>query len=93
MQAFTNEQIGTYHGRYMQQHPQSTISAEELDLLNHISRWGSDGYPIFKRGRKWWVDPFFGTGGFPTGYRTKRDAIAQFESYVSILLDKAAGRV
>jgi hypothetical protein len=49
--------------------------------------WGSDGYPITKRGREWWVKHF------PVPFKTKRQAVAQWERYIDILLDKKAGRL
>lgn len=82
----------TVHERHMQDYPASTISAAELDFLQHIGRWGSDGYPIAKRGRKWWFDRMFNAGGTPSPYKTKREAEAAVEAYLDILRDKAAGR-
>ena len=69
------------------------ITEDELALLLHISRWGSDGYPIAQRGRKWWVDKFRSAGGFPSPFKTKREAVAQFERFHQILLDAKAGRL
>ena len=32
------------------------LTENEQSVMTHWSRWGSDGYPIAKRGRSWWVD-------------------------------------
>jgi hypothetical protein len=70
------------------------ITENEKDLLNHISRWGSDGYPIRKVGKgKWIWFEFFGVKGAPTVYGTKREAVTAFEKFYQILLDASAGRI
>ena len=69
------------------------LSENEKRILTHISRWGSDGYPIHKSGNKWmWVE-FFGINGAPTIYKTKKEAFAAFEIFLDVLRDKAAGRI
>ena len=68
------------------------LSEDENGLLVHVSMWGSTGYPVNKIGRKWsWS--FRGIKGPPVVFKTKREAVASFEAYYSILLDRAAGRV
>jgi hypothetical protein len=70
------------------------ITANEKELIDHISRWGSDGYPIQKcKGGKWIWFEFFGVKGAPTVYKTKREAVAAFEDFHQILLDAYAGRI
>jgi hypothetical protein len=70
------------------------ISQNEKDLLGHISRWGSDGYPVRKVGNSKWIwFEFFGCEGAPTVYKTKRAAFTAFETYHQILLDALAGRI
>jgi hypothetical protein len=69
------------------------ITEDEIALLNHISRWGSDGYPVMRRGRKWWVDDWRGVRGVPSPFTTKRAAVAHFERFLDILLDAKAGRL
>lgn len=69
------------------------LSEPEHCWLKHMQRWGSDGYPVAKRGRKWWVDQAFGAGGCPSPFKTKRDAIAFCDRYLQLLLDKLAGRM
>jgi hypothetical protein len=69
------------------------LTEGENQLLQHISRWGSDGYPVHKLGRKWTVDSMFGAGGFPTTFKTKREAVARFEAYYTLLVDRSAGRL
>lgn len=70
------------------------ISVDELALLQHISRWGSEGYPVRKTGgRKWTWGPWRGIQGAPTVYTRKRDAVDAFEKYLDILRDAKAGRI
>lgn len=57
----------------------------ELAVLNHVSRWGRSGYPISRHGKHWHVDGINGYGSFPTVYKTKREAVEQFERYVDLL--------
>lgn len=78
--------------RHRESYPGSTIDANELQFLQHISRWGSDGYPVAKRGRSWWFDRMFNAGGCPSPFKTKRAAFEFVENYCSILRDKYAGR-
>lgn len=69
------------------------ITPDEKHLLGHISRWGSDGYPIKKAGRKWTWGPFLSVNGPPVCYTTKREAVASFEAFHEALLDANAGRI
>ena len=69
------------------------LSDDERDLMNHITRFGSDGYPINKTCRGWSWGPWRGIKGPPVIYRTKREAVASFEAYHTILLDRNAGRI
>lgn len=64
----------------------------ERSILTHVSRWGSDGYPIQKLGRGW----TWGTSavsGPPVVFKTKRAAVTSFEAFHDVLLDALAGRV
>jgi hypothetical protein len=68
------------------------ITESERSLLTHISRWGSDGYPVHRLGKRW----SWGTDavpGPPTVFRTKREAVESFERFHDILLDALAGRL
>jgi hypothetical protein len=69
------------------------MTENESFTITHWSRFGSDGYPIIKRGSRWWVDGIRGCGACPAGFRTKREAVAQWERYINILIDKSAGRI
>ncbi len=69
------------------------ISDNERELLAHISRWGSDGYPVVRAGKRWIWHEFYGVKGAPTVYRTKKEAVAAFEVFHQILLDALAGRI
>jgi hypothetical protein len=88
----SEERISSVYERHMRDYPQSTISARELDYLNQINRWGSAAYPVRKLGRSWFVDAMHGVGGCPSPFKTKREAYAHVELYLSHLLDRAAGR-
>ena len=70
-----------------------TRTDAERDFHRHVTMWGSAGYPVQKIGRAWhWVD-FWGVKGAPTVYKTKREAVAAVERYLTILCDKEAGRL
>lgn len=69
------------------------ITEDERALIQHVSRWGSDGYPVRKSGRHWTWGPWRSVQGPPTVYATKREATAHFERFHSILLDALAGRL
>ncbi len=64
------------------------LSTDENDLLQHVSRWGSDGWPIQKVGRNWhWVESW-GVKGSPTVYKTKRAAGEAFQAWIDAMLRK-----
>lgn len=67
------------------------LTESERALLVHLSRWGSDGYPIqrYAKGRKWSWGGFQGIKGPPTMFKTKREAIESFEVYYGILRELA----
>lgn len=71
----------------------SRLTEGENSLLQHVTMWGSSGYPISKQGRGWvWRDAF-GVKGSPTVYRTKRAAFAAFQLWIELVLDYRAGRI
>jgi hypothetical protein len=70
------------------------LSDDEQALLQHIMRWGSDGYPVKKVGSHHWAwGPWRGINGPPVVFPRRRDAVASFEAYIDILCDKKAGRL
>jgi hypothetical protein len=70
------------------------LTQAQSDILNHISMWGSDGYPVRKvRAGKWIIESFFGWQAPPTVFKTKGAANAQFEACMDLLRDYHAGRV
>lgn len=71
--------------------PLRGLSEDEAGLLTHISRWGSDGYPVRRLARRWTWE--FRSLRAPTLYRTKGQAVAAFEGYLDVLRDAKAGRV
>ena len=69
------------------------ITEDERALLDHVSMFGSSGYPVQKMGRSWhWTD-WRSVKGPPTTYKTKREAVAAFERFYDVLLDAIAGRL
>lgn len=71
----------------------ATLTDDESFILAHDSMWGSDGYPVRKKGSRWVVDGIRGRGSFPTCFKTKREACARWEAFVGLLIDKKAGRL
>ena len=69
------------------------ITEDERALVDHICRWGSDGYPVRKLGRRWTWGPWRDVKGPPTVFKTKREAVASFEAFHEILLDALTGRI
>lgn len=69
------------------------LTENEAALLSHIMRWGSDGYPIMKRGSRWFWDDAHGVKGSPTPYKTKKEAFAAFGVWVQMACDKKARRI
>lgn len=64
--------------------PRRHLSDAERALLTHVSRWGSDGYPVVRLGRKWAIDT--PATRIPTCFKTKREAVAAFERYLDVLI-------
>lgn len=65
------------------------LTMGESDLLAHVSRWGSDGYPIQKcRGGRWIWTEMFGIKGAPVVYKTKREVTQAIENYLDVLRDR-----
>lgn len=68
------------------------LTDDEQALLTHVSLWGSGGYPVHKLGRGWsWS--YRGIAGPPVAFKTKRAAVASFEAFEAILIDRKAGRL
>lgn len=59
------------------------LTEDERWLVDHVSMWGSDGYPVRKRGNHWSWD--CRSLKSPTVYKTKREATAAFEAYLDVL--------
>lgn len=66
------------------------LTNDEAALLAHVERWGSDGYPIAKRRREWWVESFRTVPGFPCAYKTRKAARAAFESWLRLAAERLA---
>lgn len=63
------------------------ITEDEHALMNHVSMWGSDGYPICKAGRGWVWGPWRSVKGPPVVFKTKREATVNFEAFINMLAD------
>lgn len=61
------------------------LNEDERGLLTHLSRWGVDGYPVRKLGKRWTWD--FRSLKSPTLYRTQREAIEAFERFHDVLIE------
>jgi hypothetical protein len=68
------------------------LTENEQMFLNHMIRWGSDGYPVQKVGRQWKWIVFYGCHVMATTYKTKKAAVAAIEAYITLLCDRKAGR-
>lgn len=64
------------------------LTDDEAALLYHVMRFGSDGYPVRKLGRGWIVDQWRSVKGPPITYKTKRAAVAQFEAWHALALER-----
>ena len=70
------------------------LTEDERALLVHLSRWGSDGYPIQKLARaRGWTWSYRSIQGPPVIFKTRRAAVASFEVFEGILIDAKAGRL
>lgn len=64
---------------------------DERWLLDHVCRWGSDGYPILRLKRGWLINSDFrGVPHFPTVFKTKRAAVNQLEAFLDVLREALA---
>lgn len=57
------------------------LSPDERFALLHDSRWGSDGYPVGRVGRKWALSHLLARG-FPL-FSTRRDAVAAWQTLLA----------
>lgn len=68
------------------------ISEAEHHMLQHVSRWGSDGYgAYYAKVKGGWIRT--GPGAPPTVYRRKGDMVAGLESFLDVLRAALAGRL
>ena len=64
------------------------ILENERRLWSHHVMWGSAAYPVRRlRPGRWVVDRVFGVNGPPVVFKTKREAVAAHEAYLTILGD------
>lgn len=63
---------------------ESALNENEKALMAHVGRWGLDGYPVQKMGRHWYWREAFGVKCSPVAYKTKREAVAVFETWMDL---------
>lgn len=68
------------------------IRLGEERLMNHVTMFGSDGYPIGKLGRGW-VWSWSTVTGPPVVFKTKKAAVEYVEQFLGILRDAWSGRL
>jgi len=61
------------------------MTEDERALVTHVTRWGSDGYPVHKVGSRHWTWDFRSIAGPPVLFKTKREAVASFERFMEVL--------
>ncbi len=66
------------------------LSDAERRLLDRVTMFGSDAYPITKV-RGGWIVGGDGTAGVPGVFKTRRKAVEAFERFYDVLLDARAG--
>lgn len=66
------------------------LTNDEAALLYVTGMRGIDWYPINKMGSKWFVGPFRSWSGFPTAFKTKKAAVAQFEAWSDLARERFA---
>lgn len=64
------------------------LTNDEGGLLQAVMMNGSASYPINKLGRKWSIGPFRSWSGFPTPFKTKREAVERFELWHTLALER-----
>lgn len=69
------------------------LTEDENTLLNRLSMWGSDAYPLAKVKTGWVWGPVGSIKGPPVVFKTRREAVASFEAFHQVLLDAKAGRI
>lgn len=60
----------------------SEQTEDQRALLVHVSRFGSDGYPVRKVGSHHWHWSFRSIEGPQVVFKTKRECVRQFEEYL-----------
>lgn len=65
------------------------LNEDEKYVLHHVSRWGSDGYPVVRIGSHHWTwGPIRSIQGPPVVFKTKRAAVLSFEKYLEMLRER-----
>ena len=64
------------------------LTDDEAALFYHVQLFGSDGYPVEKLGRLWVVRDWRTVKGPPTVFKTKGAAVAQFEAWEALALER-----
>lgn len=64
------------------------LTNDEGGLLQAVQMHGSEAYPVAKLSGRWFVTTFRGWKGFPTAFKTKKAAVAQFEAWYALALER-----
>lgn len=62
------------------------VTEDERAMIEHVIRWGSDGYPVAKVGSRHWSWSFRSVSS-PRVFPTKREATASFEAFADMIRD------
>lgn len=66
------------------------LTNDEAALLYITGMRGSDWYPISKAAGRWFIGPHLSWSGFPTAFKTKKEAVAQFERWADLARERWA---
>ncbi len=69
-------------------HGMQPLTDDEAALLYHVQMFGANGYPVERLGRRWVFRDWRTVRGPPVMFRTKRAAVAQFEAWEALALDR-----
>lgn len=79
-----------YAGCAMNQ--EGRLMEDECFILNHVSMFGAEGYPISRIGTRRWSWQYR-SSGCPISFPTKKQAIFSFERHLKMLRMKLSGQL
>lgn len=66
------------------------LTDDEAALLYITGCRGIESYPVAKISGRWFVTQFRSWTGFPIAFKTKKDAVAQFDAWASLARERYA---